>query len=312
MPSGKSGEYSFCVGASVGSRRAPAAQVGKLTDKKVYNGSTGGYGIAQYLGIIKMLTQGLPAEQRYTGKDVVVMFYVGNDFNVDIIHDQRRRSYTRGALFWLLELGPLRAWMEYISDSLAHAAPPVQIPTGLYAPIPMKCETAGGLPFAWHPGFSTFLKPKNIAEPRPEAWELIGELAALQAAGLNIKVVVVPANIQVIFDDIDWQAIPPTSPIAVNSPKIYSILNDVKADALSMFKSYGFDTLDMTPIDLPWAWLFPAAKTTTAIFPSIPPSARTKRKSATSLKTWPPPCSQPPWASISTLKPLTTNAAKST
>lgn len=239
---------SFCVGASAGSKRAPAAIYARLTGTPTYNGSNGGYGMAQYLAILKKITRDLPEDKRFAGRDVVLMSYLGNDFTSDIVQHERRIMHTDKAPLWLMELGPLRAWVKYlrITYGQAHAAP--VIPQGIYAPIPMKCETSGMMPFVWHPGYSSMLDPENISGPMPAARETVRQIKELEKSGLRIHVVLIPANIQVVYDDIDWSKIPRDSRLAKDTPKIYEAMKVVRQNAVDTFKSFGFDVLDLTDV----------------------------------------------------------------
>ena len=157
---------SFCNGASAGTRLSPPAIYASLTDAKVYNASNGAYGLAQYIRIIDKLTAGLPPDTRFTGKDIVVQVYLGNDLVADLALHNIRLKYTQDALSWQLGLGPLRSWVKYILSAYgvrqAFAAP-----KGDYASIPMSCETYEGLPFAWHPGYGSFLIRDNFTDQLP-------------------------------------------------------------------------------------------------------------------------------------------------
>lgn len=235
---------SFCVGASAGSKHAPAAIYCRLTGTSTYNGSNGGYGLTQYLAILKMLTRDLPSDQRFTGHDVVLMSYIGNDFTADVLQNQLRVLHTDRAPLWLLQLGPLRKGLDFAFNSQAYAAPVV--PHGIYAPIPMKCQTPGMLPFAWNPGYMALLDPKILSGPLPAARDLVRRIKELAGSGLRIHVVLVPANIQVIFDDIDWNAIPRDSRLAQDTPKIQEAMERERQIARETFESFGFDVLDLT------------------------------------------------------------------
>jgi hypothetical protein len=245
---------SFGEGASVGSRLAPAAVFAKLTNTPIYNGSHGGYGLAQYVAVIKRMTQDLPEAQRFIGKDIVVLTYLGNDYLSDIMLYEKNDLYENHTFRWLMQLGPLKSWIKYIKASGGMGGPRdaeaanSNVPVGRYVPIPLKCDTAGGLPFALPPACSAYLERDMVMSYLAKARPFLEELKALEVNGLRIKVVVIPLGLQVVYDDIDWQAIPSSSYIAKDVPKIKACLTDVEAGVVKMFKEYGFDTLDLTDI----------------------------------------------------------------
>jgi len=236
---------SFTNGASAGTRLSPPAVYARLTGAKVYNASLGGYGLGQYVRIIDMLTGGLAQEKRYAGKDVVVIVYLGNDLNSDLVLYSLRQKYSDDSLAWQLELGPLRAWARYLLSSYG-LRPAFAAPTGLYSPAPMTCRTPGDLPFAWHPGYASFLDKENVMATLPMARRLISDLKALESRGLSIKIVLVPSSIQVVDKDIDWNKIASGARLAEDVPRIVQALEGVRAAAVQMFTAEGFAVLDVT------------------------------------------------------------------
>ena len=248
---------SFGVGTSAGSKLSPAAIYSKITGSKVYNSSNGAWGPVQYVGVIKMMTRELPKEERFIGKDVVVLFYLGNDFNFDMLQYKVRQLHTDHVVSWLLHLGPLRKWINFIQ--LAHVAPHTSastlgqqtqtadnIPAGMYAPIPMRCETVGHLPFAWHPSYAGLLRPEFDVGLWDAVDKVTGELKSLESEGLRIKVVIIPANIQVLADDIDWASVSSDNKIARDTQKIKAMLEEEREKSKEIFKKYNFDVLDVT------------------------------------------------------------------
>jgi len=151
---------SFCNGASAGSRLSPPAVYSRLTSTPTYSASNGGYGLNHYVRIIDKITQGLPEDQRFTGRDVVVLVYLGNDLTSDMTLYSLRKQYSQDGLSWQLRLGPLWAWGKYLLSTYG-ARPAFAAPAGAYAPVPMACQTPGNLPVAWHPGYATYLIEEN-------------------------------------------------------------------------------------------------------------------------------------------------------
>jgi hypothetical protein len=238
---------SFASGASAGTRLSPPALYAKLTGAKVYKATQGGYGIGQYVRSIDMLTGGLPEGQRFTGKDVVVMVYMGNDFTGDIFVDIQRHQYTENSLAWQMKLGPLRAWVDCLLTGFG-IEPSSAAFFKKYSPAPLTCRTPGELPFAWHPGNSAFLKKENFAMCLPFIQELISQMKGLEARGLTIKIVLVPTSMQVVYGDIDWSKIPAGSDIAEDIPRIVQGIEEIRAAGKALFVNAGFEVLDVTDI----------------------------------------------------------------
>jgi len=251
---------SFGVGVSVGSKLCPAAVYAKMTNAKVYNASNGSWGPVQYVDIIKMMTQELPKEKRFSGKDVVVLFYLGNDFDVDMLQYEMRKMQTDHVVSWLFALKPLREWVNFLQlanwkdqhvqshgqDQQTQTTD--EIPHGIYAPIPMKCETVRGLPFAWHLSYLGWIHQGYD----PKRWnaidKVIGELKSFEAKGLRIKVVLVPTSVQILSDNIDWASVPKDSRIEADTKKLKEIQDQTKEKATAIFKKYGFDVLDLADV----------------------------------------------------------------
>jgi hypothetical protein len=274
---------SFGLGTSAGSKHAPSAIYSAVTNVAAYNASNGSWGPAQYVGIIKMLTTELPAGRRFKGNDVVVTFYLGNDFDFDVIQYLLKRIHTDHAMSWLVKLGPIRSWISYIKLTLSRqdetsgadayyfmssmaavsAAKFLQqvassayagvrdnndAPLGLYSPVPMNCDTVEGLPFAWHPGNASLIQ-SGVA---PEIWNttegLISELKSLESDGRRIKIVLIPANIQILYDSIDWSSVRSGSRIATDTIKLKEIMDQTREKAKWLFGKYKFEVLDLTDL----------------------------------------------------------------
>lgn len=238
---------SFCNGASVGTRQSPPAVYSRLTGTPTYSGSNGGYGLNQYVRIIDKLTQGLPEEQRFKGSDVVVLVYLGNDLTSDMTLYSLRKQYSQDALAWQMLLGPLRAWGKYLLSTYG-ARPAFAAPTGAYSPVPMNCKTPGYMPVSWHPGYASYLFEENLENEIPLALQLVDELAALKARGLNIKIVLIPASPAFLARDVDYAQVPPDSRMAQDLPKIAQSLERVRTVALEAFDRRGFEVLDLAPL----------------------------------------------------------------
>ena len=236
---------SFANGASVGTRLSPPAVFAKLSGKKVYNASNGGYGIAQYVRIIDKLTGDLPEGQRFIGKDVVVLVYLGNDFTADMVAYNSRLEHTDNALLWQLKLGPLYTWAKYVKD-LHSPRPAPAAPSQLYYPVHLACPTSDGLPFAWHPGFASFLDKGIFQEHLPLLRKLLAKLKELETRGLSIKIVFIPASIQVLRNDIVWSEVSPQSRLAKDVPGIVQALDEIELSAREIFHESGFEVLDLT------------------------------------------------------------------
>lgn len=239
---------SFGIGSSVGSRQSPAAFFARLTHVPVYNASHGAYGLAQYLAIIRQAVQQLPPAQRFAGRDIVLLTFLGNDYTADIAQYDRNSLYVDHSLAWIARIGPLRSWIDYLRMVYAMPATGKTQPVGRYAPIPVTCDTAEHLPFALHPGFSLFTSSTRVLRYFAGARPFVEQLAAIKAQGFRIRVVVIPVALQVIYKDIDWGAMDPKSPCATSLPTIYATANDLRDHVVALYRHYGFETLDLTDI----------------------------------------------------------------
>ena len=238
---------SFCNGSSVGTRLSPPAVYAKLTGARVYNASNPGYGLDQYVRIIDKLTAGLPQDERFAGKDVVVLVHLGNDFTADIMQHKIRLKYSEDQFSWQLQLGPLHSWIQYLLSCFG-LRPAFAAPSGVYSPVPMTCETQGDLPFAWHPGYAGYLIPGIFTAQLPMARQLIDGLKSLEARGLSIKIVLVPTSLQVVVNDIDWSKVGIENRLAQDIPRMTEMLEEIRTVSTELFRRADFEVLDMTDI----------------------------------------------------------------
>lgn len=238
---------SFCNGASAGTNLSPPVRFAKLTGRTVYNASNGGYGPAQYLRLLDRVTRQLPPGERFAGKDVVLLSYLGNDLSSDSLTYLERLEGTRHALRWQLTLGPLRAWAGYLRASYRAGGSPYS-PQWNYSDIPMACATPGAMPFSWHPGYASFLFQDVLAPQFATAADLYTQIAALTPPGGRIRLVLIPSSLQVLDQDIDRAKLDPAGPPARDLPAIAASMDRVRAKGLELFDRLGFDVLDLTPV----------------------------------------------------------------
>jgi len=238
---------SFCNGASAGANLSPPAQYARLTGLKVYNASNGGYGPAQYARLLERVTRQLPPGERYAGKDVVVLTYLGNDLSSDSLLYLERLEGTRNAWRWQLTLGPLRAWTRFLQDSY-RANSATYAPQWNYSDIPMACATPESMPFSWHPGYASFLFQEGLDAQFATAAELFIRIAALAPEGARIRLVLIPSSLQVLDQDIDRAKLDPAGPPARDLPAIAASMDRLRVKSLELFAKLGFDVLDLTPV----------------------------------------------------------------
>ncbi|GFK95474.1 hypothetical protein NNJEOMEG_03339 [Fundidesulfovibrio magnetotacticus] len=238
---------SFCNGASAGTNLSPPAQFARITGASVYNASNGGYGPAQYQRILERVTRSLPPGERFDGKDVVVLSYLGNDLSSDSLLYLERLESIRHAWRWQLTLGPLRAWVRYLWDSRKGQALPYG-PQWNYSGVPMICATPDGQPFSWHPGYASYLFQEGLDAQFEVAARLFEGIAAQAPQGGKIRLVLVPSSLQALEKDIDWARLAPGSPPARDLRPIIDSMDRVREKGVALFGKLGFDVLDLTPI----------------------------------------------------------------
>ncbi|MFZ5427415.1 MAG: hypothetical protein ACOZEN_10585 [Thermodesulfobacteriota bacterium] len=236
---------SFCNGDSAGTRLSPPALFARLTGVRVYNASNGGYGLAQYARIIDHLTRGLPEPERFRGKDVVVLVYLGNDLTADIMLHKERARLTEGTAGWMLELGPLRALASMALAGLGERTP-LAHGDGLYRRVPMACGTADGLPFSWHPGYGPYAARQTWTRMLPDAKLLAADLKKLTEGGLDVRMVLIPCSLQVLADDIHWPGLDAASAALRDLPRMAANLEDLRRETARLFSEAGFEVLDVT------------------------------------------------------------------
>ncbi|GFK92907.1 hypothetical protein NNJEOMEG_00735 [Fundidesulfovibrio magnetotacticus] len=239
---------SFAVGGGVGSRLAAPAVYARLTGCPVYNASMGGYGLAHYPRIVRHFTRDLPPDRRFTGRDVVVLSYMGNDLTLDMDVNLARQEREADRLGYLLRLGPLRRLaalaLGRVGPGLALAAEP-----GMdgYAVAPLRAPTWQGIPFSFHLVVKHMLTLENFRRNIPAIRETLARLKALESPDLRIHVAAIPTGLQVVRGDIDTARLDPASSFAREYRTIAANLDAMQDEFLALCREAGLEALDTRP-----------------------------------------------------------------
>ncbi len=259
---------SFCYGAGSGSEASIPALFEKATGRPVYAACKNGYGLPQYRDILDRLTTVVPAgsPERFSGKTVCILLYVGNDTSADLFVYQERLAEDRLGAGRHFELLSLRRLCRFLDDARAESglaqagAPKPSVDTHGYYPVPLTVPTQNGLPFAFHPFYRSFADM---------SWFGLNEEAAVRAAlvdirrladaqGLHVVVAVVPTALQVLYPRIDWAAVDRRSEFAQKAADEARNLNAMSALVDQALTEAGlpFVDLERTFMDDPDAGLY--------------------------------------------------------
>ncbi|WP_300158544.1 GDSL-type esterase/lipase family protein [Solidesulfovibrio sp.] len=248
---------SFCYGAGSGTAQSIPALYEKRSGKPVYAACKNGYGLPQYRDILRRLTEGAPAgsSERFAGREVVVLVYVGNDLAADLFVYRHRQAEERLGVSRHFRLASLGRLYRYLRDADAGqgqalaAPPPAAVDTQGYYPVPLTVPTERGLPFAFHPFYRSFIDASWFgAAEENEVRQALSDLRALaQRAGLSLRVVVLPTALQVLYPRIDFTAVPRRSEFAAKAADAARNLNALTATLLAMLRTLGIATVDMEP-----------------------------------------------------------------
>ncbi|WP_428569628.1 MAG: alginate O-acetyltransferase AlgX-related protein [Solidesulfovibrio sp. DCME] len=248
---------SFCYGAGSGTERSIPALYEHATGQASYAACKNGYGLPQYRDILRHLTvdalRGSP--ERFQGRTVVVLVYIGNDLAADLfVYRGRLREEHLGP--WRhLRLTSLRRLARYLRDAARGsgqalaAAPAALVDTGGYYPVPLTEPTENGLPFAFHPFYRSFIdtawfgpsEEDDVRRALVDLRELAGQ------GGFHLAVVVLPTALQVLYPRIDFAAVPRGSEFARKAADMVRNLNALTARLLVLLDEAGIPGLDMLP-----------------------------------------------------------------
>lgn len=246
---------SFCYGAGSGTAQSIPVLYEKATGERTYAACKNGYGLPQYRDILRRLTVDAPAgsPERFHGRTVVVLLYIGNDLAADLfVYRGRLREANQG---WRrhLRLASLRRLLRYLRD--AHrgagqalaAAPAPTVDTHGYYPVPLTEPTQGGLPFAFHPFYRSFVDTAWFGQrEEDEVRRTLADLRRLADAGhLRLYAVTLPTALQVLYPRIDFAAVPRRSEFAQKAADATRNLNALSALLVSLLREAHIDTLDM-------------------------------------------------------------------
>lgn len=248
---------SFCYGAGSGTARSIPALYENATGQAVYAACKNGYGLPQYRDILRRLTVEAPPDgpERFRGRTVVVLIYVGNDLAADLfVYRDRLREEGLGPWrHW--RLTTLRRLARYLRDAargsgqaLAAAPTPAVDTRGAY-PVPLTEPTENGLPFAFHPFYRGFIDTDWFGPAEEEdIRRVLADLRDLAEKGsFRLYAVVLPTALQVLYPRIDFAAVPRRSEFARKAADMTRNLNALTARLLVMLDEAGIAGLDMEP-----------------------------------------------------------------
>ncbi len=249
---------SFCYGAGAGTDNTIYRLFEKKTGLPVYAACKGGYGLAHYARLLETLTgDGLGPQNRFSGKTVYVLLYLGNDLSADIIVYRQRLAdemtgYARH--LWLDSIRKLIAFFretKALSKGQGDGSPsrPQDASLGYY-PVFLKEGGSPDTPFAFHPFYRTVVNmawftPKEEAELRAVFVEMA---RVARERNLDVRFVVIPTALQVLFPRIDMARVAADSLFATEAPVVVKNFNQLTAFAVSAAEEAGFAVLDMEPL----------------------------------------------------------------
>lgn len=259
---------SFCYGAGSGTAQSIPALYEQATGRPVYAACKNGYGLPQYRDILRRLTVDAPfgSPERFQGRDVFVIVYVGNDTAADLIVYRNRLAEERLGELRHLRLTTLRRLLRFLRDAgrgsgqALAAAPQPAVDTRGYYPVPLTVPTQRGLPFAFHPFYRSFVDTSWFGPDEEKAVaSTLADLRGLaDAKGLRLGVVLLPTALQVLYPRIDFKAVDRRSEFATKADDAARNLNAMTALLLQMLAAAGIPALDMERVfmDAPEAGLF--------------------------------------------------------
>ncbi len=249
---------SFCYGAGSGTENSIYRLFEKRTGLPDYAACKGGYGLAHYARLLETLTSdALGPQNRFSGKTVYILLYIGNDLSADIIvYRQRLQDELVGHArhLWLASIRKLITFLR-TSKALAVAAgadapSPKQDPFLGYYPILLKDGGPPDAPFAFHPFYRT-LTSMNWFGPgeEEEMRKVFAEIARVtRERNLDVRFVIIPTALQVLYPRIDMDRVDTNSPFAKEAPIVVKNLNQLTAFAANAAEEAGFPVLDMEPL----------------------------------------------------------------
>jgi hypothetical protein len=249
---------SFCYGAGSGTDNTIYRLFETKTGIPDYAACKGGYGLAHYARLLDTLTgDGLGPENRFSGKTVYVLLYMGNDLSADIIVYRQRQMEEM--------VGPARhLWLESIRNLLAYlreakaltrqeAAPQApgqaQNPTLGYYPVHLKAP-APDTAYAFHPFYRTVVNMAWFGPKEEEELKAVfAEMARIaRERQLDVRFVVIPTALQVLYPRIDLGRLDKNAAFAKEAPVVVKNFNQLTAFAVSAAEEAGFPVLDMEPL----------------------------------------------------------------
>ena len=240
------------------------------THLKAYVAGNEGYGLAHYVGILRYLTKELPKpEDRFHGKNVYILLYLGNDLGLDLTNFWARRSQDAqfSELAYHAQLTSLvRLFSLARTMSEKQIATPQQsyslVTEGDIATIEKeRRRTDGwyphfftipvyqGQPFAFERGnFLDFEELDWLEERRDEIQGMLQEIQANAAEiGATVRVIVLPTRLRILAPY--FKTLPADQSFEFDRlyPKLINSEDSLRTFMLQQLQALGIEALDMTP-----------------------------------------------------------------
>lgn len=241
-----------------------------LTHLKTYVAANEGYGLGQYAGILRYLTQGLPQSERFQGKFVYILLYLGNDISLDLTNFLARRRHAaqfsevafHARLTALVRLASLARTISakritttqpvyplVTEDDVATIASERQRTDGWY-PHFFTIPLYQGQPFAFDQGnFAEFRTITWLEKRRLHVRELLQDIqSTAQQTGVTVRFVMLPTRLQILAPY--FREIPSDQRLEFDRwfPNLIASEEQIRMMLGQELQGLGFETLDMTPI----------------------------------------------------------------
>ncbi len=239
----------FCQGEGSGTARSIPALYQQAAGQTVYAACNDGLGLAHYARLLEALTgDGLGPENRFAGKDITVLVQVGDDLTTDIATFRQHQMDELVGHARHLWLESLRTLWAFSTDADSPARPDAS------APGCTRVALKGS-----GPSPRTILFPPLSPSGPDAAWPAPGQEDELRAVfsamarlardrTLNVRFVILPTALQVLYPRLDLDSLEKTSPFAKAAPAVVKRRNQLTAFAVSAAEEAGFPVLDMEPL----------------------------------------------------------------
>ena len=233
---------STCQGLGSGTAAAIPALYEAATGETVYAACHSGYGLEQYIAILRRLTVDAPAGTagRFAGDTIYVLLSVDGDASAPGTPFARSDAANQG---WLRH-GRLSTLTRLALGLVGRDNPPE---SGAY-PVPLTAPTWHDLPFAFHPAYRAFADTAWFGPDQEQAAKAaLAELDRLaKAAHARLRVVLVPTALQVVYPRIDFAKVSRRTEFSRLADDETRNLNAISATFLELLHETGIPALDLT------------------------------------------------------------------